>query len=538
MNIQNFGCITHQMDLPSALPRLSAKHKQGLVDQQILTIAKTLYENSTLINESLFLNIKKELNSRDSENNIYEEQLPLGSKYHFFSDLDNKTVRVYISSRNPAEKNPFSNVCGSKKMCTVATKYQINFNRKSPKLAMPEKVIRLHIRPDTPIELYSAFANIITRESAIYKVLSDVEQVCQLYDAATYKGSHGGMPVKKSTMYMERFEGDLIQFKEKLVAEDLNGEQVENHVFSLFEQLLEGLKKIHSKNIVHLDLKPDNLLYKSTPERIKIGIIDFESSHFVDKTGLQMSNSGTSMYFAPEMVESLRTGKGFTMETAKARDMWAAGCILVGMLKGGLPITSLTKCYYDVLRLSWEIEDLKLIFAELLHSESETEEIKDVESKEVKYDFDRRSDMIAGLQIFIGDAIKDLEKVSAEFICPIPLNKSKEDSIQSDQCYSSFESTLDFAQERAICVLSEIKNCLQSNHLSPVSRNKLMKQLEIVQQSTEEIAKAISAKLHQNYALLAGFKPFEHPLLELMRRLFDPNPATRITAEQALIFFR
>uniref|UniRef100_A0A1I7ZZT6 Protein kinase domain-containing protein n=1 Tax=Steinernema glaseri TaxID=37863 RepID=A0A1I7ZZT6_9BILA len=80
-------------------------------------------------------------------------------------------------------------------------------------------------------------------------------------------------------------------------------------------QTLAGLAYLESKNFMHLDIKPDNLLVDKDTGRLKIG--DFGSTREYTK--------GAEQNWAPELCFKF-TKFGPTV------DVWAAGCILVEML--------------------------------------------------------------------------------------------------------------------------------------------------------------------------------------------------------------
>ena len=107
-------------------------------------------------------------------------------------------------------------------------------------------------------------------------------------------------------------------------------------------QILEGLKYIHSKNIIHTDIKLDNILIKNSIENIKynkdinIKICDFGTSHFTDdKCNFGI---GTIDYSAPECIIGLPYGPGI--------DVWAVGCIVFELVTG-ICLFDYTRYYED-----------------------------------------------------------------------------------------------------------------------------------------------------------------------------------------------
>uniref|UniRef100_A0A8R1HVE0 Protein kinase domain-containing protein n=1 Tax=Caenorhabditis japonica TaxID=281687 RepID=A0A8R1HVE0_CAEJA len=102
-------------------------------------------------------------------------------------------------------------------------------------------------------------------------------------------------------------------------------------VKSYTKQILEGLDFLHSKNIIHQDLKPANLLLKNTHRENAIKIADFGSSRFAtlkkNRAGLQ---GGTPKYTDP--------GVSIGREVAGRRsDIWSLGVIVIEMYTGVYP---------------------------------------------------------------------------------------------------------------------------------------------------------------------------------------------------------
>lgn len=91
----------------------------------------------------------------------------------------------------------------------------------------------------------------------------------------------------------------------------------------ILKQILEIILYCHKMNIIHHDLKPDNILFTDDNHK-QIKIIDFGiSSLMYDK-----SDAGSLLYLPPEII----THKDMT--SSPSVDIWSIGCIFGEMLKG------------------------------------------------------------------------------------------------------------------------------------------------------------------------------------------------------------
>eukprot|EP01088_Endostelium_zonatum_P015830 TRINITY_DN403_c0_g1_i1.p1 TRINITY_DN403_c0_g1~~TRINITY_DN403_c0_g1_i1.p1 ORF type:complete len:297 (-),score=73.67 TRINITY_DN403_c0_g1_i1:130-1020(-) len=96
----------------------------------------------------------------------------------------------------------------------------------------------------------------------------------------------------------------------------------------IVKQILEGVKYLHSLSIAHRDLKPTNLLLKSTEEN-EIKIADFGLSKILGPDSMMQTACGTPIYVAPEVLK----GEGYDKEV----DLWSVGVIMYILLCGFPP---------------------------------------------------------------------------------------------------------------------------------------------------------------------------------------------------------
>lgn len=89
-----------------------------------------------------------------------------------------------------------------------------------------------------------------------------------------------------------------------------------------------GLQYCHSKNVLHRDIKLDNILLTSQGT---VKICDFGVSKLIEKPReLMFEQCGTPAYIAPEVFEN----KGYL---GYQSDVWSAGVVLYTMLYGAVP---------------------------------------------------------------------------------------------------------------------------------------------------------------------------------------------------------
>jgi len=131
---------------------------------------------------------------------------------------------------------------------------------------------------------------------------------------------------------MEFIEGESLEEKVKLNSNGLP----ETEVIKLADQLCAVLKYIHSQNVVHRDLKPDNVLIQKNG---RISLIDFGiAKKFHSGFGTRhLARAASSFYSSPEQY---RPGKGFTDFKS---DIYSFGAILYFISTGVEPTDSLSR---------------------------------------------------------------------------------------------------------------------------------------------------------------------------------------------------
>ncbi|EMG49548.1 DYRK2 Dual specificity tyrosine-phosphorylation-regulated kinase 2 [Candida maltosa Xu316] len=97
---------------------------------------------------------------------------------------------------------------------------------------------------------------------------------------------------------------------------------------NIAKQVLMGLKAVHDSNIIHCDIKPENVMLKlpSSPDsgELLVKIIDFGSSCLANETSFTYIQS--RFYRAPEIL----IGGNYDTKI----DIWSVGCLLVELFSG------------------------------------------------------------------------------------------------------------------------------------------------------------------------------------------------------------
>ena len=150
----------------------------------------------------------------------------------------------------------------------------------------------------------------------------------------------------------------------------LKHEYTENQLAVLFYQVLSGLSYLHSKNIVHRDLKLENILISeiekdnnTNDKYFWVKIIDFGTAKIFEKNKNEKAVVGSSYYIAPEVLH-----KNYNEKC----DTWSIGVILYMLIVGKAPfdgqndeeiIENIEKGEYNskhkkLLNSSFEVQDL------------------------------------------------------------------------------------------------------------------------------------------------------------------------------------
>jgi len=127
-------------------------------------------------------------------------------------------------------------------------------------------------------------------------------------------------------------------------------EMSEAEVINYMRQICEGIKHMHEKNILHLDIKPENIMCQ-TRKGTNVKLIDFGLATKLNPHEVIKITTGTAEFAAPEIVE--REPVGFYT------DMWAVGVLAYVLCSGLSPFAgdNDVETLRNVKNCDWDFDD-------------------------------------------------------------------------------------------------------------------------------------------------------------------------------------
>lgn len=181
-------------------------------------------------------------------------------------------------------------------------------------LAEKEGLIKTDFALKIPNEFDVDLA-LVEREAVLWKKASGHQNVLPIIEAKLYD--------EQVVIVSEYVSGGTLQDLIDKLKADNQLLDTEKSV-ELISGILSGLQHLHSKNIIHQDLKPANILLQGETPRLT----DFGISGTLSSKSYMPGTLGTFPYMSPETFKGRRSYQ---------TDIWAVGVIFYQLLSGNLP---------------------------------------------------------------------------------------------------------------------------------------------------------------------------------------------------------
>ena len=236
----------------------------------------------------------------------------------------------------------------------------------------------------------------------------------------------------------------------------------ENQMGQIIHQLLKALSFIHSKNIIHRDVKPENILFSDKRNIFSLKLIDFGLATFQEQ---EKKTVGTPMYMSPEMVD----GNGTYVS-----DIWSVGVVVYQMVTGKLPFDG------------GENDENQILYEHIKNDEYNKEKLNNVEcSEDVKDFIDKALQKDIKKRMTVQEALNHpwIKKFNVNSLDPSLLNEntiqlllnfSKKPALQKEIYYFLAK----ISNENDIAIYKNIFNFFDMNNKGGLSKNDLKEGLE------------------------------------------------------------
>ena len=129
-------------------------------------------------------------------------------------------------------------------------------------------------------------------------------------------------------------------------------------VITIARSVCHSLGILHDINIVHGDLKPDNILIKETRREMYSGkLIDFDDSYFSQRPPADRTTVvGTPEYYSPELAAYIKDEDGLIdgVTLTLASDVFTLGIIFAEYLTGEKPVTGCSLPTWEAVTKGYE----------------------------------------------------------------------------------------------------------------------------------------------------------------------------------------
>ncbi len=178
------------------------------------------------------------------------------------------------------------------------------------------------------------YTQILRNELQIWKLIASdrtgsTNHVVKLFDWGQYETSHSNF-AKKETVFVLAMEPANFNLRNYILA---NPQESTYHVTSLCFDVANGLRFLHMNNILHRDVKPENVLIFQTGENTLAKLGDFGISSAINQGTTHTTALGTELWMSPEALTKLHQGKNF--RNTKSVDIFSLGMTMYFALSKG-----------------------------------------------------------------------------------------------------------------------------------------------------------------------------------------------------------
>ena len=295
----------------------------------------------------------------------------------------------------------------------------------------------------------------------------------------------------------------------------------EKEIAEIFKEIISAISYCHDNNVVHRDLKLENILFLNKNENSEIKIIDFGVSTILEKKENKIkrlnSKIGTVYYMSPEIL------KGSYTELC---DIWACGVILYIMVFGFPPFNGNNdkEIYESIKKGKIEFpnkisKNLKDLFNHMLCSEKTRFNAKQVLDhiwiKKKAPDSDNE-----GIKIDLNKLVKfqNYNKLKKAVLCLIASRINSNEVNNLKNIFNALDK-----DKNGILSKDEIKQCLEKNQIK-INFDKVFDSIDTNENGYIDYTEFLAFMLDESFYMN------EDKLNEAFK-VFDPDDNGLITVE-------
>jgi [calcium/calmodulin-dependent protein kinase] kinase len=334
---------------PNEAPKISKDERQGekryqsIAALQSITIAKTLAYSRAFVDElreTKFVRVLKlAVNGRGKKMvNDYEISCELGHGAYgkvLLLTKDDVCFACKLVVKPTAAPSNLERMRQSSAIAKMGN--QSKHPRDLRKCAAENNTVALGLSQEVEIMKKLRHPNVLS----LYEVIDDPKDP-MLYLILEFGGKGAlvqdeGIMATEVQMHEAQPDGGRLK-SDRYIADESSGTISEPMSLQKVRKYMQGavcgLEYLHAQNIVHADIKPENLLLN---QRDEVKLCDFGISHVLTTSDMTLngSNGGTPAFEAPEIC----SGQQYLGQPA---DIWALGVTVFVLVHGRLPFVGST----------------------------------------------------------------------------------------------------------------------------------------------------------------------------------------------------